>query len=1263
MFQQRMIRPRFRCNRPVGLPALLVLIAASFSPAEQLAAQDAEPIAHWGFGQEESTPLESHGGVHRDVPGPRPETYPDFTADNTAVKLDGKGARFTFADPGDDSPFDFTNGDAITLEAWVKVSQINEGDNVYVIGKGRTGNPGFARDNQNWALRVRRLDGRVCISLLFSSVLPNNAKPRGTENWHRWTSDRGFTPDKQWHHVAIAYRFGEPDSIVGVIDGIEVGGKWDEGGPTKNPPRVDNDAIWIGSALGGSYSNSLRGELDEVAIYREALPVAVLKKRYRGPNKTLSALPLPEVMPELGDLPADAVQLTLHEGMPAHYRWRNEGETISEPAVSWQTSCFLVDGLPHNYDSWGIRDSWNAPLLLRMAADVPLPPGKQRLMMRVRGVSRLWVNGEIIARSKPMIKAQNGFEKMTPPTPAPKPGLRIAQHRQQEVFGTANIPDAGTSRVVLEIIVGGKDFRADPGETCVALETADGESFVLLSPQHSAEATKGDPLELTDATVTSLLNGQERQLLLLNDKRRRAAATSQEPFWEKRHQLAKTWAAKHSAPAVPGTKESLSAIDAFLMAKVEKAAQPDPGVSVEQARHFHDQVLPLLQKHCFRCHGEKSQGGLRLDSLDAARLGGDSTLPAVTPGDPDDSELLRRLRTDSIEERMPPGGAGLSEEEIAVLEKWIADDASWPSTPVTAEDLKFAPIASDAAFLRRVYLDTVGVVPTAAETEAFLQDRSSTKREAVIDRLLKDERWADHWTSYWLDVLAENPTLINASLNTTGPFRWFVYESFRDNKPMDQFATELILMRGSRYEGGSAGFAIAANNDAPFAAKGQILASAFLGMELQCARCHDSPYHSTTQKDLYSLAAMLERKPVKVPGTSRVPAAFFEEQQRQSLIQVTLKPGEPVDPVWPFADLIEDENELALQELMRSPNDSREQLAAYITSPQNARFAEVIVNRVWRRLIGTGLIDSPHDWEGKAASHPELLQWLANDFISHNYDLKHLARRILTSQLYQRETRPKAKTVTPETQFFLAPDQRRMTAEQLVDSLHVSVGKPMDVEEITFAPEGGARSQYRQTLGKPNRAWMFANLANERDRPSLSLPRARAIADVMEAFGWDGARQSPRTDRETDPNVLQPGVLQNSDALVLITRTTRQSGLAELAMQAKTPEELVEQLYLSILTRYPTQEELAALTPLLADGFNNRKLPPEEWKQPEPLEPLPVVTWSNHTQPEANSIAIEMEQRARKGPAPDPRLNPEWRKAFEDVTWSLVNLSEYVWIP
>src|SRR5690606_37661120 len=148
--------------------------------------------------------------------GPVPPEFPDFAPGNTAVHLDGQGAYIAIDDPGAGSPYDFDNGDAITLEAWIKIDDIHAGQNMYVIGKGRTNGPRFARDNQNWALRmVGGQDGEAKLSFLFATApAPNN------QHWHRWTSKASINIITGWHHVAVAYRFGEPDSMRGWIDGI-----------------------------------------------------------------------------------------------------------------------------------------------------------------------------------------------------------------------------------------------------------------------------------------------------------------------------------------------------------------------------------------------------------------------------------------------------------------------------------------------------------------------------------------------------------------------------------------------------------------------------------------------------------------------------------------------------------------------------------------------------------------------------------------------------------------------------------------------------------------------------------------------------------------------------------------------------------------------------------------------------------------------------------------------------------------------------------
>ena len=1237
---------------------LLIPFFALVTCSVVLAFADDKPIIRWDFREEETSRLQAVGGVQRDVPGPRAPEYPDFEANNHAVKFDGQGAHYVFDDPGPNSEFDFTTGDAITLEAWVQVEELRKNEHVYVISKGRTGNPGFAADNQNWALRIKENKEKGCVSFLFATPRESGSTAPDS-HWHRWTSDDGFKPGKLWHHIAVSYRFGEPTSIQCWIDGKAKPGKWDMGGATTQAPVVDDDAIWIGSSRGGAAANSFRGSMDAIAIHRQAIADSVMKLRYKSTAVEKVAKPLPETMPDIQDLPRGKVLLSLHEGMPSHTRWLQEGESFPEETLRLPLDHFLLDRLPQRFDTWGIRANWKEPVLLRFTADVDWKPEYQKLLTRVRGLSRLWVDGQLIARGKPIPGSPSGEEPMTPIALPPSPGMRIAEHRQQELFGQVDFTEARRCRVVLEMVLGGKGFRTDPGETCVAVQLASDGPFVLLKPADAAESM----VMLTDAEVEAALQRLESDLQSTDMQRRRELAESQNQYWKKRHEIARSTVQQIDIPNVStGDSEKRHPVDAFLAEKIRLAKEAASHSNDAEARDFHERVLPVLKSSCIRCHGEKEQGGLRLDTRETALKAGDSDSLAIVPGHADASELIRRITSEDSDERMPPGGIPLAPDKIAILRDWINAGAKWPAPILTPELVTPSAMLKDESFLRRVFYDTIGLPPTADEVRAFVEDPSQDKHVRIVDRLLEDPRWADHWMSYWQDVLAENPTLINSSLNTTGPFRWFLYDALQDNKPVDRMVTELILMRGSPHEGGSAGFGLAGDNDAPMAAKAQIIASAFLGMEMQCARCHDAPYHSISQSDLYSMAAMLSQKAITVPKTSRVPAAFFENKARESLIKVTLKHDSPVGPSWPFASQLSDGGR-SIPELLLDPADSREQLAAYVTSPSNKRFAHVLVNRVWRLFMGAGFVEPPHDWEGNAPSHPELMQWLANDFVAHGYSLKRLSRWILTSEAYARAATGTNLRREPELRFFAAPDPRRLTAEQIVDTLVATSGRPMDVEELTFDPDARRASSNRLTLGVPRRAWMFADLANERDRPSLNLPRAQGIADILLAFGWSGARQNPRTDRETAPNALQPGVLANSAASLLFTRAADRSELARLAVEAQSPETLVEALFLRYLGRLPRAEEKQAMSSLLSVGFASRLMEKEKVEEPTPLAKLQRVTWSNHLRSEANEISLELERRARGGPSADPRLDPQWREVYEDALWTLINTREFVWLP
>ncbi|MCI0460068.1 MAG: DUF1549 and DUF1553 domain-containing protein [Gemmataceae bacterium] len=569
-----------------------------------------------------------------------------------------------------------------------------------------------------------------------------------------------------------------------------------------------------------------------------------------------------------------------------------------------------------------------------------------------------------------------------------------------------------------------------------------------------------------------------------------------------------------------------------------------------------------------------------------------------------------------------------------------------------------APLCGDDAFLRRVTLDLVGVIPMPAEVEAFARDTSPDRRARVIDRLLADSRWADHWVGYWQDVLAENPGILKPTLNNTGPFRWWLHQAFLDNLPMDRFVTELILMEGSRMGGGPGGFALATQNDVPMAAKAHIVAKAFLGIEMGCARCHDAPFHPYKQKDLFSIAAMLGQGPQTVPATSSVRLA---ERARRSLIEVTLEPGSRVQPAWPFPSL-------AVAELpagvLREPNHPRERLAAILTGPGNERFAQVFVNRLWKRYLGWGLVEPVDDWHNVEPSHPELLQYLARELITHDYDLKHVARLILSSHTYQRAVQPAGSRATEaDERLFASPARRRLTAEQLVDSLFLAVGKEFQAEELTMDPEGRRPITEMINLGTPRRAWEFTSLSNERDRPALALPMAQSIVDLLVAFGWRDARQNPLTVRDETPTPLQPLILANGVVGSRITQLSDDSAITALCLEDRPLPDLIRAVFRHVLSRAPTAEEMAIFRDLLKDGYDTRRAPGVQNVAQRRPATVAGVSWSNHLSPEATRIKLELERAVRAGDPLTQRLRADWRERMEDLLWSLVNSPEFLFVP
>ncbi len=571
----------------------------------------------------------------------------------------------------------------------------------------------------------------------------------------------------------------------------------------------------------------------------------------------------------------------------------------------------------------------------------------------------------------------------------------------------------------------------------------------------------------------------------------------------------------------------------------------------------------------------------------------------------------------------------------------------------SAPDRKPPQPIDDHAFLRRVHIDVVGQAPTPEEQAAFFADSSPDRRRRWIDRLLGDPRRADAWMGYWLDVLAENPGILKPTLNNTGPFRTFVYESFRDNLPMDRFVTQLVRMEGSVLGGGAAGFSMASQNDSPMAAKAHIIAKAFLASEMKCARCHDAPKHPYEQSDLFELAALLAGKPLEVPKTSSVVVA---PGARIPAVSISLEPGDSLEPRWSLSD-ISPEN--LPDHVLPAAATTRDRLAALITWPGNRRFARVVVNRVWALRTGRAFIDPVDDWDTKQERRFEAaLDALADDFVRSGYDLVHLDRAILNSSYYQGMA---TEIDGPETP--LGPARRRMTAEQLVDSLFGISGKTFDCEELCLDPEGRRPAKEFISLGHPRRAWEMTAASNERDRPALGLPAATQITDLMQAFGWRDARQDPITSRDATVTPLQPGILATGLIHTRIARLSDDNRLTEIALSAKSVEELADRTTLAILSRPATDSEKSEAQELFAASFADRINAGAKPIANSPRSHRQRVSWSNHLSPRATEIQIEEEALVRAGDPPTPRLKTEFREALEDWAWAMFNSPEFLFLP
>ena len=598
---------------------------------------------------------------------------------------------------------------------------------------------------------------------------------------------------------------------------------------------------------------------------------------------------------------------------------------------------------------------------------------------------------------------------------------------------------------------------------------------------------------------------------------------------------------------------------------------------------FQKNIRPLLEDRCGMCHSADAKtSGFQATSVAALLKGGHKAGPAVVPGKPESSPLIEYL-TGQRKPRMPKEMPALTSAEIGVIRNWIAEGAKDDSQAAPesnasrrklsdsekllndalfsanaeqlmilrrSQRLKYLPmppepprsaaanpidrfiqakwqgkqipeLSSDAEFLRRVYLDVIGVIPTIPEAQNFLADRSPAKREKLIDSLLaRDADYAANWTPFWEEAIASTDTGVVGGIVRHGNYQDWIYNSFLIDKPYDVMAAELIDPFMPNYQkpvpekmNGDysvyPSFVLNADHIETIQTAANT-AQVFLGTGMKCASCHNHFLNSEwPQTRFLAFASLFAAKDLEV-------------------IRCEAHTGKFVNASFPFRlpDVPDDIPADVPSRLHR--------LAQLLTDPMDDRFSKTIVNRLWKRYMGLGLFEPVDDYRAdRPASHPEMLDWLAYDFMQHGYDLKHTIRLILTSRTYQLKYDPAledhfdiGKPSVPR--YFRSPSLRRLTAEELLDSIQVAA------------------------LQKLN--------------PSERLYKQPSSTDLTRALGRPAARNEVSTGRPEDVAVVQ--------SLELLNGQEFHDRVYNAQILKETPS--VERLYWAVFSRPPTSEELNA---------------------------------------------------------------------------------------
>ena len=455
---------------------------------------------------------------------------------------------------------------------------------------------------------------------------------------------------------------------------------------------------------------------------------------------------------------------------------------------------------------------------------------------------------------------------------------------------------------------------------------------------------------------------------------------------------------------------------------------------------------------------------------------------------------------------------------------------------------------TESEFVRRAYLDSCGRMPTAAEAKAFLEDKSPTKRVVLIEKLVTLPEFADFWALKWSDVLRSSRKSIQYKGSLS--FQHWLRDELARNVGIDAIVKELLTATGNTFNNPPANYYRIAKDPQSLA---EATAQLFLGVRMQCAKCHNHPFERWTQDDYYGFSAVFARvktkpetagagKPAANAQSAEVILATREGEVTQPRTNKVMKPRFPGSG----------------DQDVKPGTDRREAFADWLTKPDNAFFAKSVVNRVWFHLMGKGIVDPVDDFrESNPSCNDELLEALAKDFAAHKYDLRYLVTTIMKSRTYQFSAQPN-ETNKDDAKYFSHAVTKLLTAEQLLDALSDFTGLP---EKFAGLPAGTR---------------------------AIQLPDGEVNHPFLKTFGQPARELACECERESDGNLAQALQLINGPTVNEKVRNPA-NRLGTLLSAKLTEKQILEELYYVGLSRAPEADEEKIALAHVAKGMDKRK--------------------------------------------------------------------------